>query len=177
MPACGARSQQVGRDPASDRADDLRLRHSGERDTLDVVDRDRIERNVELACPLDDRVRVRDYGGLVECVDDGGVSGATGQFNLVSHLLHPREPPSGEKHRGPFPGERPCDGRTDRSGSSVNHCRLLLQQHEYLRPGVPIQTNQTAKTHRRSATPLLVDRIEAEGAGDRHSGAISQMQI
>jgi hypothetical protein len=54
---------------------------------LDVVDRDRVERNVELARPLDDRVRVRDYGGLVECVDDGGVSGATGHFNLASQLL------------------------------------------------------------------------------------------
>ena len=58
MPACGARSQQVGRDPASDRADNLLLRHSDERNTLDVVDRDRIERYVELARPLDDPIGV-----------------------------------------------------------------------------------------------------------------------
>jgi hypothetical protein len=111
------------------------LAHVGKRDALDVVHRDRVERDVQAAGARRDRVSMPAHHGLVQGVDDRGLGGASGLHNVVRHGLQRREGATGEEDGGALSRERSSNSAADRTAGAVHHRVLSFQQHRDLLSG------------------------------------------
>jgi len=101
VPGRGARGEKVRGHAAGHRADDVLLGHVDQRDALNVVDRDRVEGDVQASSVGDDGIGVLVHRGLVTGVDDRRLGDTTGLLDLVRHALQRREGASGQKTAAP----------------------------------------------------------------------------
>src|SRR6266850_1440314 len=137
VPGGGFGGDEVGPRVARDRQGILLQGQLRERRALEVLDSDRVERDVDAARLGRDGIGVCVHRSLVKRVDLGGLGHASCRRDVFGHGIELGEGAAGEEYLRALPGEGPGDSAADGASGSVDQGGLVLEdsvRHEWVTP-------------------------------------------
>src|SRR6266850_4243363 len=167
VPGGGFGGDEVGPRVARDRQGILLERQLREGRALEVLDSDRVERDVDAARLGRDGIGVCVHRSLVKRVDLGGLGHASCRRDVFGHGVELGEGAAGEEYLRALPGEGPGDSAAYGASGSVDQGGLVLEdsvRHEWVTPWWLWNSWQTPS--RRSNTPRI-DRAARSGRRGR----------